>query len=483
MIENNSDTSREQVLQRPDWSNFRDHIPTADQKGRRLWVYPRNPSGKLTSARTWVSRVLLLILFAGPFIRINGNPLLMMNIPARKFVIFGRIFWPQDMFIFAVAMVTALVMIVLFTAVYGRIWCGWLCPQTILMEMVFRKIEYAIEGDAHERSELDKSPWSFAKFRKKLLKHLVFLSLSFIIGNWLLMYIIGSDAWIILVTDNPAHHIAGLTSMVLFSLLFYGIFARFREQACTFICPYGRFQSVLLDENSIVVSYDHKRGEQRGRYQRSIPPDERRADGKGDCIDCRMCVQVCPTGIDIRNGTQMECVNCTACIDACNNVMDRIGFSRGLIRYASEKNITRGEKPTLTPRIVGYTIILLMLTGFLTYLLISRDDVEVTILRAPGSLYQTMPNGDLNNLYLMKVMNKTNDEVPMEVRLESPAGSLTVPGGDVIVSPEAMKESAVVVQLPKESVAGASTPVLIGIYEHGKRISTIRTRFVGPSGE
>jgi len=476
-------SSTESVLHKPDFSNFRDHIPTADQKGRRLWVYPKKPSGRFTRARTWVSWFLLALLFAGPFIRINGNPLLMMNIPSRKFVIFGQIFWPQDMFIFAIAMVTALVMVVLFTAVYGRIWCGWLCPQTVLMEMVFRKIEYFIEGDSYEQRQLDKAPWSFGKIRKKTAKHIIFLALSFIIGNWLLMYIIGSDAWINLVTDNPANHIKGLAAMIIFSMIFYGIFARFREQACTFICPYGRFQSVLLDENSIVVSYDHKRGEKRGSFLRSTPPEVRKAEGKGDCVNCKLCVQVCPTGIDIRNGTQMECVNCTACIDACDSVMDRVGFPRGLIRYASETNIQRGDQLRLTPRIIVYTTILILLTSFLSYLLVSRDDVETHILRAPGSLYQTMPNGDINNLYLMKVMNKTVQEVPMELKLESPPGILTVPGGNLLVPPEAMKESAVIVQLARENLSGSTTPVVIGVYENGKPISRIKTSFIGPSGE
>jgi len=475
----NTDT----ILHAPDWSNFRDHIPTADQKGRRLWVYPRKPKGRLTTARTWVSVFLLLILFAGPFIRINGNPLLMMNIVARKFVVFGQIFWPQDMFIFAIAMVTVLVMVVLFTAVYGRIWCGWLCPQTVLMEMVFRKIEYFIEGDSYEQRTLDKAPWSAGKLFKKGLKQIIFFTLSFIISNWLLMYIIGSDAWYKLVTDNPAHHVKGLSAMVLFTLLFYGIFARFREQACTFICPYGRFQSVLLDESSIVVAYDHKRGEKRMRFLRTEPLDHRRSQGGGDCVSCNLCVQVCPTGIDIRNGTQMECVNCTACIDACDGVMDKVGFPRGLIRYASENNIQRGEKLKATPRTIAYTVILLLLSGLLTYLLVSRDDIETHILRAPGSLFQTMPNGDISNLYLMKVMNKTNHEVPMEVRLESPAGTLTVPGGKLLVPSEAMKESAVVVQLSPVQLAGPSTAVIIGVYENGTQIDQVKTSFMGPTGD
>lgn len=445
-------------------------------------MYPKKPSGPLTSARTVVSWILLVLLFAGPFIRINGLPLLQMDIPERKFIIFGVIFWPQDLFILAIAMVTLFIMIVLSTAVYGRIWCGWLCPQTVFMEMVFRKIEYWIEGDAHDQRALDKAPWTAGKIFKKTAKLSIFFALSFVIGNWLLMYIIGSDDWITLVTDNPLNHIKGLTFMVLFSLLFFGIFARFREQACTFICPYGRFQSVLLDENSIVVAYDNVRGEKRGRYKRLQPVEERRAEGHGDCVDCKMCVQVCPTGIDIRNGTQMECVNCTACIDACNTVMEKVGLPRGLIRYASENNIKRGEKLKLTPRLIIYTVILFALTGLLAFLLLSRSPVEAQLLRSPGTLYQTMPNGDISNLYLMKVFNKTNRDVPVELRLEShPGGTLTIAGGELTLPAEHLKQSAVIIQLPPGQLAGESTPVIIGVYSGEERLGKVKTSFLGPA--
>jgi cytochrome c oxidase accessory protein FixG len=474
-------TSTEQVLHQPDWNNFRDHIPTADQQGRRLWIFAKKPHGALHRARTWVSALLLLILFGGPFVRINGNPLLMMNILERKFVIFGQIFWPQDLFILAIAMITAFVMIVLFTAVYGRIWCGWLCPQTVLMEMVFRKIEYAIEGDAHHQRALAAAPWTAGKIARKAAKHAIFLAISFVIGNVLLSYIVGSDALLAIITDDPRLHLKGLGAMTLFTLLFYGLFARFREQACTFICPYGRFQSVLLDANSIVVAYDHRRGEPRGKALRNQVHPERRAAGTGDCIHCGQCVSVCPTGIDIRNGTQMECVNCTACIDACNGVMDRLQFPRGLIRFASENGINLGERLRLTPRIAAYTVILIALGGLLTYLIGSRADVEVSLLRAPGGLYQTMPNGDFTNLYLMKAINKTGHDIPLDLRVEDPAGGIvTIAGAPMTVKKAALIESAAVVQLPPAQVAGRQTRLRVGVYAGDRLVQTIKTSFVGP---
>jgi cytochrome c oxidase accessory protein FixG len=314
--------------------DFRDHISTSDETGKRLWIYAKKPQGRWTNRRNWFSWLLIGIMFVGPFVRINGNPLLMINIVERRFSILGQLFWPQDAIIFAVAMLILVIGIILFTAAFGRLWCGWACPQTVMMEMVFRKIEYLIEGDAPQQRELNRSPWHAKKLFKKISKHGIFFALSFLVGNVLLSYLICWQALYQIITDPPAQHVTGLAFMVAFSLLFYGIFARFREQACTFICPYGRLQSLLLDENSIVVAYDYKRGEQRGPLRHEQKIGGRRTAGFGDCVACNNCVTVCPTGIDIRNGTQMECVHCTACMDACDAVMTKTGSPRGLIRYA-----------------------------------------------------------------------------------------------------------------------------------------------------
>ena len=328
------------------------------------------------------------------------------------------------MIIFAVALLVFLTGIIIFTTAFGRLWCGWTCPQTVLMEMVFRKIEYLIEGDAHQQRALDEAPWTADKVRKKVGKHAIFFGLSFLVGNTLLAYIIGSEQLFQIITDSPAKHLEGLTFMVLFTLVFYAIFARFREQACTFICPYGRLQSTLLDENTIVVAYDYKRGEKRGPLRRGqTARRSARPPASGDCIACHQCVTVCPTGIDIRNGTQMECVHCTACIDACDDVMDKIGRPRGLIRYASLNGIERGERLQVTPRLVGYTVVLLALGGALGFLIFTRSDVQTTLLRRPGALFQQMPDGHFSNLYTVRVVNKTSREIPIELKLENPAAS------------------------------------------------------------
>lgn len=464
------------------WDDFRDHLSTADQAGRRQWLFPKRPKGRFYRWRTWMSWVLLAILFAGPFVRIQGNPLLLFNIVERRFSILGQIFWPQDGVIFALATLVFLTSIFVFTAAFGRLWCGWTCPQTLLMEMVFRKIEYWIEGDATAQRALRAAPWTWGKTLKKLAKHGIFLGLSFIIGNTLLSYIIGSEQLIRITTENPMRHLTGLGFMILFTLVFYAIFARFREQACTFICPYGRLQSTVVDENTLVVAYDHKRGEARARRQRGETPAQRRQTGRGDCIDCRECVRVCPTGIDIRNGTQMECVNCTACIDACDGVMDKVGWPRGLIRYASLNSIELGRAFHITPRMWGYSGVLVGLVAVLAALVFTRSDIQTTLLRAPGALFQTTPDGRISNLYILKLVNKTSRDVPVQLQLRDIPGSLRLMGGtnEVLVPKEQLAQTSVLIELAPDVLQSGHTHVQVGVYSRGKLLQEIETVFAGP---
>jgi cytochrome c oxidase accessory protein FixG len=463
-----------------DWSDFRDHIATADRTGRRRWMYPRKVDGRFFRWRTWFSWLLLAIMFGGPFITINGNPLLLMNIVERKFVILGQVFWPQDMIIFAVALLVFFVGIIIFTTVFGRLWCGWACPQTVMMEMVFRKIEYLIEGDAPNQKALNAAPWTGSKIFKKIVKHAIFFGLSFLVGNVLLSYIIGWQQLWQIITDPPSKHLVGLGFMIGFALLFYGIFARFREQACTFICPYGRHQSALIDENTILVAYDHKRGEKRGPIRHGQKFGERRYAGHGDCVDCNLCVAVCPTGIDIRNGVQMECVQCTACIDACDEVMDKTGSPRGLIRYASLNGIERGERLRVTPRLVWYSVVMVALAVVLAVMLFTRADAEVTLLRSPGSLYQKVADGRFSNIYNVRILNKTSRELPVELRLEKPAGTMQVVGGSLVVASQKSTENPLLVEVDAAALQPGSTPVVITVWSGGKKLQTVKTVFIGP---
>ncbi len=469
------------AAQQVNWGDFRDHLATADKDGHRRWIYPKKVNGRWFRWRTYMSWMLLAIMFAGPFVRINGNPLLLVNVVERRFSILGQIFWPQDSVIFAVAMLVFLTSIIIFTTAFGRLWCGWTCPQTVLMEMVFRKIEYFIEGDAHQQRALDDAPWSAKKAVKKFTKHTLFFSLSFVIGNTLLSYIIGSEQLIQIITDDPRNHLVGLSFMLLFTLVFYAIFARFREQACTFICPYGRFQSTMIDENTMVVAYDHKRGEKRGPLHRNQTLEQRQSSGLGDCVNCHQCVVVCPTGIDIRNGTQMECVNCTACIDACDAVMDKVGRPRGLIRFASHNNIERGERQRFTSRMMGYTAVLAALISVFLFLLFTRTDVETTLLRAPGALFMKTADGNIENLYTLKLANKTSRDIPVQLKLENVEGKLQVMGGrDLVVPKEKLAETSVLIEIAPNVLRNRNTKLKVGVYSNGKLLETVNTVFVGP---
>jgi len=470
-----------QASQEADLSNFRDHLATADKLGHRQWIYAKKPEGNWTRRRTWLSWLLIGIMFAGPFIKINGNPLLLMNIVERRFSILGQLFWPQDMVILAVAMLIFITGIIIFTAAFGRLWCGWTCPQTVMMEMVFRKLEYLIEGDAVEQKKLAAAPWTAAKVGKKLFKQSVFFVLSFIVGNTLLAYIIGTEQLYQIVTDDPRNHLTGLTFMILFTLVFYAIFARFREQACTFICPYGRFQSTMLDENSMVVAYDHKRGEKRARLQRDQPLVYRLAKGMGDCIDCHQCVSVCPTGIDIRNGVQMECVHCTACIDVCDAVMDKVASPRGLIRYASLNSIEKGERFRFTPRMKLYAVVLAALIALFLGLVFTRPAVEAIFLRAPGALFVQTGGNRIENLYTLKLVNKTMRDLSVELKLEGVAGDLEIMGEKNLVVPAGkLTETSVLIELNSTNLTGGTTKLKVGVYTGGKRVQTVKTVFVGP---
>jgi cytochrome c oxidase accessory protein FixG len=367
------------------------------------------------------------------------------------------------------------IFIVLFTAVFGRIWCGWACPQTIFMEMVFRKIEYWIEGDGPDQYRMDRAEMTPDIFLKKILKHAIFFAISWIIGNTLLAYIIGVDDLFKIITDPVQEHIVGFSFMMGFSLLFYFIFARFREQACVFVCPYGRLQSVLLDKNSIVVMYDFKRGEPRGKLKQA------KEKQFGDCIDCSLCVQVCPTGIDIRNGTQLECVNCTACMDACDGVMAKIGRMKKLIRYASYDQVDKGLKFSVTPRIMVYTAVLLVLLIVTTAFVFTRKDMQTTILRAKGAMYQVMEDGSIRNIYTAKVLNKTFDPMNVRFQLEGIPGKITIAGSEeLVLKPDELVEATFLVDIAPTAVPQNYMKIKIGVYHDNRLVSTEETSFIAP---
>lgn len=453
---------------------FRDSISTITKEGARNWIFAKKPFGKFYNARTVVSWLYLLVFFTLPCIKIHDEPLFLFNLLERKFILFGVIFWPQDFFVFALGMLTFMVFIVLFTVVFGRLFCGWVCPQTIFMEMVFRKIEYLIDGEAEKQKRLKAMPWNTEKILKRSGKFLAFFAVSFLIANYFLAYIIGMDNVLLYVKEGIIAHLGTFIPLIIFTSVFFFVYWWFREQACLIVCPYGRLQGVMLDPNSIVVAYDHVRGEPRGKI------DRHSAENKGDCIDCFDCVRVCPTGIDIRNGTQLECVNCTACIDACDAIMTKVHRPTALIRYASENNIRKGEKLQITFRSAAYSVVLLVLIGVLVTLLATRKDIQTTVMRAQGMLYQEQPNNQLSNLYNIKLINKTRKNIPIQLKLETDGlhGEIKQVGNAVEVQPESVGDGVFFVYVDKADLKTRKTKIEIGVYSGVRKIDQVTTSFM-----
>ncbi|MCB0399731.1 MAG: cytochrome c oxidase accessory protein CcoG [Winogradskyella sp.] len=470
-------------METPENEVFRDSIGTIDEEGKRNWIFPKKPSGPYWEKRKLVSYFLLAFLFAAPFIKINGNQFLMFNVLERRFNIFGFPFWPQDFHLFVISMIIGVVFITLFTVGFGRIFCGWICPQTIFMEMVFRRIEFWIDGDRNKQIRLKKQKWDAEKIRKRTLKWFIFLVISFLIANIFLAYLIGSDKLLRYIKEGPSEHIGTLIPLLIFTGVFYFIFAWFREQVCIIACPYGRLQGVLLDNKSIVVAYDHKRGEGENGRKKFRKNEDRDALGHGDCIDCFQCVHVCPTGIDIRNGTQLECVNCTACIDECDTIMEKIDKPKGLIRYASEDNIEKKEPFKITARMKGYIAVLIILIGVLLGMLALRNDVEARVLRLPGQLYEHKDNNIISNVYTYKIVNKTTETIENvsfklrgidgEIKLVSTIDSFTV-------KESGLAEGTLFIELKQSDLSGDKNNLTIDVYSGDKLIETTSVTFLGP---
>ncbi|RIV17721.1 4Fe-4S binding protein [Fibrisoma montanum] len=510
-------------------TTFRDRVPNADANGGRRWLYPRLVAGRLYRWRTGLAWVLLAALFAGPFVWVDGHPLFLFNVLERRFIFFGVTFWPQDFHLVAIGLLTFITFVALFTVVYGRVWCGWACPQTIFMEMIFRRVERLIEGDHNARRRLDAGPWTTEKVVKKTAKHSVFFLLSFVISNTFLAYLIGRDQWLTLVTDDPARHLGGLAAILVFTGVFYLVFARLREIVCTTICPYGRLQGVLLDKNSLIVAYDYVRGEPRGKRQgvrgvgqgagvlcargvgqgargktcevnlvphalsplphaprftpqtlRPLPPARSTPAPHGDCVDCKLCVQVCPMGIDIRNGSQLECINCTACMDACDDVMIKLNRPRGLIRIDSLAGIEHRQPVRFNGRMAAYSAVLAGLVGVLVFLLVSRAAVEVTVLRAPGQLFQREANHQVSNLYLIELVNKTNQTQPIRFRLSHPEATIRFVQPIREVPANELTKGTFFILLPEKTIRQNSTPIELEVLSGDEVLDNVKTSFLGP---
>lgn len=404
-----------------DKDNFRELHSSVTAVGGRKWMYALKPEGKWYNYRSYISYFYLILFFTLPFISVGGHPLFQFNILKGEFYFFSVLFTPQDFVMFGLGMLIFIFIVIVFTMIFGRLFCGWVCPQTIFMEMVFRKIEYWIEGNGNRQKLNDHKEWTTELILRKGFKHFIFLLISFAISITFLMYIIGERELFLIIQEPIKDHLTGFIALIFFTLVFYAVYAFVREIVCTVVCPYGRLQGVLVDSHTLSVSYDYVRGEPRTR--------QKTEEFGGDCIDCNLCIQVCPTGIDIRNGSsQMECTQCTACIDACNMMMAKVKRPLGLIKYASASNIESLEKFGLTSRVKTFLLILIALIGLLTLILATRKIVDVTVFKVPGQVLRYNQDGTVSNLYSMKITNKGKLTIPITLVLDQPVGIIETIG-------------------------------------------------------
>jgi cytochrome c oxidase accessory protein FixG len=472
-------------------------IPRPIRLGERL--HPRVVKGRFFRVRRTVAWAMIGAFLAAPWVHVDGHPLFLFQWLERRFVVFGVPFFPQDFHLVALGLVTFIVFVSVFTALFGRVWCGWACPQTVFLEMVFRPVEALFEGNPNARRRLDAAPWGTDKFLRKGGKHAVFALIAFGVGLTGLAYVVGRDE-ALGALRAPFTNAGTLAVLLMFSAAFYGVFAHLREVACVVICPYGRLQSVLTDRQTLTVAYDFVRGEPRGKAPKppkgafALPhtstekaPFGGLGAAQGDCVDCHLCVQVCPTGIDIRNGAnQLECVGCTACIDACNYVMDQTQRPRGLIRYASLDGIERNAAQQGTPwrvtrRVVAYIGVLLSLLGGLGYLRLTRQPVETTLLRAPGQLHQTLPDGRVSNLYTIEILNKTFNPATYQLRPAWPGLTVRLVGQPLQAAAGELAKASFFLEASPTARRQPTELVDLELLHDGRVIDRLRTTFLRPA--
>ncbi|MCX6139573.1 MAG: cytochrome c oxidase accessory protein CcoG [Candidatus Kapabacteria bacterium] len=473
-----------------DHERFRAELGSIRPDGRRKWIYARKPRGKFTNWRTILSWFLLAFLMLAPFVKVGGHQFLLLNIIKREFVLFGMPFWPNDFYLVALLFLTGVITIVVFTATLGRIWCGWLCPQTIFLEMVFRKIEWLIEGGPKEQAQRHAGPWNWDRTWRSTLKIVVFAAISFLIANVFLSYIISSDELLQYVRNGPLAHIELFGGLVFFTFVFFMVFYRFREQACLIACPYGRFMSALVDENTVSITYDYKRGEDRAKWTKADNDAKKtatvgsttfsRPESKGDCVDCHQCVTVCPTGIDIRNGIQLECVSCTACIDACDEVMDKVGLEKGLIRYSSQEAIETGRTTFFTRRIKAYLAVWLVMISVVVTLFAIRHDLDVVVLRQEGTTWVIMKE-EVANFYRLQIINKTGHDIPYEIHVTSPHGFVIKDlGMPSHVKPGDILKGRFIIVREKDAPQVNESKLTLQLTTNGEVFHVVTTSFIAP---
>lgn len=452
----------------------RDTLTTVNRDGSRFVIHPADVRGFFTRWRKVSAVILIGIYVLLPWIPINGYPAVFLDVFKQRFHLFGLTLAAQDMWLLFFFISGMAFLLFYVTAFLGRVWCGWACPQTVFLEHVFRRVERWIEGDAPNRKKLDAAPWSPAKILKRVLKHGIFLLLAAIVAHIFLSYFVSIPELWQWMTDSPFEHWGAFMFMFVSTGALYFNFAWFREQLCIVICPYGRLQSALVDENTLNVAYDYNRGEPRGPVK---DPDA------GDCIDCRRCVNVCPTGIDIRQGLQLECVACTACIDACDEIMDKVNRPRGLIRYASDNELEGRKTQWLRPRTILYTGLLLLGIAVAGFSFAGLERISANVTRMPGSGFY-VTDSHIRNQFQIRLVNKSTEPLTFQFNLKTAAPvSYETPGGDSGVTIKPMEEQTVtfILQVPRDQYTGRFEGILETRAEPGNVVIRETVEFLGPN--
>ncbi|MGE0792165.1 MAG: cytochrome c oxidase accessory protein CcoG [Sandaracinaceae bacterium] len=421
-----------------------DNASSLRADGSRNYVHPADVKGRFVKARYAVFAVLIAIWALLPWIPVGGHPAMFLDVPARHFYLFGATFNAQDFWLVFFLITGVGLTLFTVTTVLGRVWCGWACPQTVFLEGMFRRIERLVEGPRNTRLRRNAGPWSFDKIWRKAVKHLLFLVAALFVSHVFLSFFVSMPSLLQMVQRSPAEHPTAFGWMAVVSLLLYGNFAWFREQLCLIVCPYGRLQSVMTDRDSLVVGYDALRGEPRGKAKDA---------NAGDCVDCHRCVHVCPTGIDIRNGLQLDCIGCTACIDACDEIMDKLGRPRGLVRYDSLNGLEHKAKRVFRPRLLLYGGVMVLWVVGASFAFGSRTGLEANLLRLRGAPYHLIEDGQtVRNLFTLHVINKGAEPATLEIEpIESAGLTYTVAHPTVELPSLGSREIAIYVETPTAS--------------------------------
>ena len=443
-------------------------LSTLEADGSRRWLTPKLSKGKLLNRRRWVAYLLIGLYTLLPFVEIGGKPFVLLDLPARRFTLLGYTFLPTDTLLLALCMVGALLGFFLLTALFGRVWCGWACPQTVYMEFVFRPIERLFAGTSGRGGK----PRRPVEGWRIVARTLTYLLVAFYLANTFLAYFVGVDTLWDWMHRSPLQHPGPFALIAVLTFAMMVDFVYFREQMCILACPYGRLQSVLLDDRSSIVAYDARRGEPRGKAK---------DPNAGDCVDCGLCVTTCPTGIDIREGLQMECINCAQCIDACNGVMTKLHRPKDLIRYSSQAR-DRGENVRkFRSRVVIYPLIMIGLATAVTVLLLHKQSFDAVVLRNNGQPFTMADDGQVRNIMRIKLTNRAEEDTTLHLKVLSPPAVTLAGEADVVLGPSEVRTAPIELLAPRDAFEAGQISVELQVTDEQDQVRTLTWRMLGPA--